>query len=156
MPIRVRVACIGVRENKIVLMKKLIRSYFNFDQLTPPGGGVELHETLEQACIREMQEETGVIVASPKLRGILSYINHTNEGHSVTLLYVSTNLEGELITMEPEKHVPEWVDLSTLSNNERVPDYYRAMIARSLTQTDVFNATIEWLKPDGRFRCTIQ
>lgn len=35
-----------------------------------PGGGVELGETLEEAVIREVKEETGVIVAHPLIVGV--------------------------------------------------------------------------------------
>ena len=35
-----------------------------------PGGHVEPGESMEAAVIREMQEETGLTIASPRLRGI--------------------------------------------------------------------------------------
>jgi len=136
-------------------MKKRIPSYFNFNQLTPPGGGIELHETLEEACKREVNEETGLVIANPILRGVVSYISHVNNGHAVTMFFVSTDVSGELQTMEPEKHAPEWVSLAELPTDERVPDYYRELIIRCIHSNQPINATLQWMKPDGRFQWSI-
>lgn len=43
-----------------------------------PGGGLELHETAEQAIIRETQEETGAIVCNVKLIDIYTFIYPNN------------------------------------------------------------------------------
>ncbi|CAG7635891.1 NUDIX domain-containing protein [Paenibacillus allorhizosphaerae] len=147
MTIRTRVACIAVRDNGVVLMKKLIPSYFNFNQLTPPGGGLELNETLEEACIREMYEETGLIVEQPVMKGVISYINYANNTCAVTMLFYTNQVLGDLVTKEPEKHIPEWVDLTTIRENKLVPEYYNAFIGMVLAGRPLVNARLEWNKP---------
>ncbi|ULL16378.1 NUDIX hydrolase [Paenibacillus sp. H1-7] len=151
MSIRTRVACVAVRDGHIVLMEKLIPSYFNYKQLAPPGGGPELHETLEEACIREMDEETGLKINCPVLKGVVSYINHGNNDHAVTFFFVTDEVQGELITKEPEKHVPRWVEIETLTDNKLVPCYYKEFLKIMLNENSVvlLNARLEWNKKDS-------
>jgi 8-oxo-dGTP diphosphatase len=137
----------AIRDNCIVLMHKHIPSYFNYNKLTPPGGGLEPGETLEEGCIRELHEETGLWIAEPELRGVMSYINYGNRTQNVTMLFYTNNVQGELAVKEPEKHTPEWVELDTIDTNERVPDYYRAIIRHLLTGQPLLNARLEWNKP---------
>ena len=56
---RVRVACRGivVRDGMILLTYEV-----NSNQWFIPGGGLEKGENLEQCCIRELAEETGLVV----------------------------------------------------------------------------------------------
>jgi 8-oxo-dGTP diphosphatase len=49
-----------IRNNAILLVKQ-------DNGYDLPGGGVELGETLEQAVIREIQEESGIIAKNPQL-----------------------------------------------------------------------------------------
>ncbi|CAG7632186.1 hypothetical protein PAESOLCIP111_03355 [Paenibacillus solanacearum] len=147
MSIRTRVACIAVRDGQVVLMRKLIPTYFNYKQLTPPGGGVELNETLEEACVREMHEETGLIVEQPVLKGVISYMNYADRTCAVTMLFYADRIYGDLVTNEPEKHIPEWVDLGTVASNKLVPEYYSEMIGRLIAGQPLINARLEWNKP---------
>lgn len=71
-----------------------------------PGGGVEKEETYEQACMREVLEETGYIVK-------INYKLHENS-HKIT--YVCEIIDGELKLNKELKENEDiieiaWVDL---------------------------------------------
>lgn len=54
-----------------------------------PGGFVDVGETLEQAAVREAQEETSLSVTLVALLGIYSDPHRDPRGHTVTAVYVA-------------------------------------------------------------------
>jgi len=65
---------------------------------TLPGGGLEFGEAPEKALVREVQEETGLIVRPSRLAGVDSYSseNDNQRFHSIRILYWSEILSGSL------------------------------------------------------------
>ncbi len=56
--------------------------------LALPGGFVDIGETVEDACIREAQEETNLKVKITKLIGVFSSPKRDPRGHTVTIAYL--------------------------------------------------------------------
>jgi len=54
-----------------------------------PGGFVEVGETTESACRREVEEETGLEVHDLRLVGVYSNPNRDPRGHTVSIAYVT-------------------------------------------------------------------
>jgi 8-oxo-dGTP diphosphatase len=58
-------------------------------QYALPGGFVEIGETVETACCRELKEETGVGVRDLKLVGVYSDPKRDPRGHTCSVAYLA-------------------------------------------------------------------
>ena len=83
--------CMVYDGDKVVVID---RKKHNWPGVTFPGGHVEKDESLVDSVIREVKEETGLIIDSPILCGITDWCNE--EDRDVVLLYKSTSFSGEL------------------------------------------------------------
>lgn len=72
------------------------------------GGKLEPGETPEECCIRELYEETGLIVRNPQLKGLITFPGFSNDEDWYTFLFVITDFDGQLID-SPEGEL-EWVE----------------------------------------------
>jgi 8-oxo-dGTP diphosphatase len=91
---------------------------------TLPGGGVELGETLEQAVIREVREETALDIAPVDLVGFRQAITRDDSGrvqrHFVILPFAARFIRGEILLNEElaEAHWLAPADIAGLKTTE--------------------------------------
>ncbi len=104
-----------VRNGGKLLMQ--IRNDKNWGGAVFPGGHVEDGESITASVIREVREETGLTVISPKLCGIKDF--YTREGYRyVVFLYYADRFEGEIRSSDEGEVM--WVDENELEQLETV------------------------------------
>lgn len=120
---RPSVYAVLIKDGKVLLSKQ-------FDGYDFPGGGVDLGETLEEACVREVREETGI--EARVLRPVYCGTSFFDPSHSekykgqywqAILVYLAVEMTGgELSTdhlTEEEKtyaEIAEWVPLDRIDD----------------------------------------
>ena len=61
--------CMLVHNNKLLLLQKPSRGWW-----VAPGGKMESGESMKEAVVREIFEETGLRIQDPRLRGVFSIV----------------------------------------------------------------------------------
>ena len=82
-----------IREGSKVLVEEKVGK--GADGIIFPGGHVEAHEPIVDAVIREMKEETGLTITSPRLCGVKEWINEDGSRY-VVFLFTADQFAGEL------------------------------------------------------------
>jgi len=139
-PIELTNMCMLRRADGRVLVQN--RRDPNWGGLTFPGGHVEPGESLVDSVVREMQEETGLIVRNPRLIGTKSWMQKYRCERYLVLLYTATEYEGELHSSE-EGDV-QWMTIDEMRAGQMVDGmelYFRVYLDGDVNEI--------WYEPDG-------
>ena len=122
-----RACAIIIEEGRILLMH---RRKAGIEYYTVPGGKIEPGETPEQACVREVLEETGLTVEITSEFAVLSNLGRTERYFCARKLSGDLRLGGPEAERQSEMNFyePMWVPLDRLSDCRLLPDAIKEMI----------------------------
>lgn len=100
--------CMVYEGSKVLVQEKVDDDYGG---ITFPGGHVEKGESFTDAVVREVFEETGLKISSPRLCGIKDWTNDDGSRYMV-LFYKTDKFEGTL-TSSAEGEV-YWIELEEM------------------------------------------
>lgn len=109
-----------LKNGKVLLAQK--KRGFAMGTFNGIGGKQDPGETIEQAMIRETQEEIGVTPTTFKQVGLIRF-DTWYKGERVDLnlnIYTCTHFAGEII--ETEEMIPEWFDMDKIPFDKMLPD----------------------------------
>jgi 8-oxo-dGTP diphosphatase len=72
------------------------------------GGKLEPGETPEECAIREIREESGLLVEGPELKGLLTFPHFSNEEDWYAFVFVARRFSGTLI--DSNEGILAWID----------------------------------------------
>ncbi|MGG3505673.1 8-oxo-dGTP diphosphatase [Paenibacillus lautus] len=104
--------CMVQDEDRVLMLN---RTHDNFKGYIAPGGKLEFPESPIEGAIREVKEETGLIVKNLRFKGIYEYVNEEANDRHIILNYLTNDFSGELLSDFTEG-IPEWVKISDLEH----------------------------------------
>ncbi|MEA3439525.1 MAG: 8-oxo-dGTP diphosphatase [Chloroflexota bacterium] len=105
-----------VRQNSKTLMIHRVKKHNDIHEgkWNGLGGKIEAGETPEECAIREILEESGLVVKNLRLKGFLTFPQFANHQDWYAFVYVIDVFEGELI--DSPEGVLHWINDSDLTN----------------------------------------
>ena len=108
--------CLVRRGGQILLQNRVKDDWRGY---ALPGGHVEPGESIVDAVVREIREETGLILRRVSLRGVKQF--PIDAGRYVVFLFYSEDFEGDLHSSEEGK--VEWIDRDRIAQLPTVDDF---------------------------------
>ena len=128
--VELTVLCLIHQGERLLLQN---RGKKDWDGWTLPGGHIEKGESIVDAVVREMQEETGLTIHSPKLCGIKQF--PIENGRYLVFLFRTESFSGEVRSSDEGEM--RWISRSELSDFNTVNDFdelLRVMLDDRLTE----------------------
>jgi 8-oxo-dGTP pyrophosphatase MutT (NUDIX family) len=98
-------------KNQVLLIMK--KKGFGKGNWNGPGGKVQDGELIEQAAIREVQEETGFKPIKPKCLGFIEFIWETKpDNNQLCHIFLTNQFTGKLC--ESDECLPQWWDIDKI------------------------------------------
>lgn len=111
-----------LKDGHVLLLKKPSRGWW-----VPPGGKMELRESIQESAVREYKEETGIDLKNPRLRGIFTIVIE-NESQVINewmlFTFQSEDYSGKRLASSPEGEL-DWIPVHKVAELPMAPgDYY--------------------------------
>lgn len=138
--VELTVLCLLHRGDKLLLQNRIKKDW---QGLAIPGGHVEPGESVVDAVIREMKEETGLTVLQPRLCGIKQF--PIAGGRYLVLLFEADRFEGNLVSSEEGEM--RWIRREDLHLYKTVADLEAlldVMLSDSLTEFQYLVTGDDW------------
>ncbi len=116
------VLCLVHDSDRYLLQNRVSKDWKGY---TLPGGHVEIGESIVEAVVREVQEETGLTIHNPRLCGVKQFPikdGDYNKGRYIVFLFETDRYEGELVSSD--EGAMHWVEKMKLNEVELVEDFY--------------------------------
>ena len=139
--VELTVLCLIHNEDSYLLQDRVKEDWKGY---TLPGGHIEPGESIVDAVVREMKEETGLIIKSPRLCGVKQF--PIEGGRYIVFLFETDQFEGKVVDSEEGKM--HWVKISELLNVNLVDDFddlIEVMLSDSLTEFQYIVENDEWI-----------
>ena len=139
--VELTVLCLIHNEDSYLLQDRVKKDWNGY---TLPGGHIEPGESIVDAVVREMKEETGLTIKAPRLCGVKQF--PIEGGRYIVFLFETDQFEGKLVDSEEGKM--HWVKITELSNVNLVNDFeelIEVMMSDILTEFQYVVENDEWI-----------
>lgn len=139
------VLCLLQSEGAYLLQNRVKEDWKGY---TLPGGHIEAGESIVDAVIREMQEETGLTILNPRLCGVKQF--PIKGGRYIVFLFRADQYEGELCSSaEGDMH---WIKKEELSNVDLVSDFQELLQVMSDDSLNEF----QYIEENGKWKSILR
>ena len=114
--VELTVLCLLHQNGQYLLQDRVKKDWQGF---TLPGGHVEQGESIVDAVVREMKEETGLTIRNPRLCGVKHF--PIDGGRCIVFLFEAKQYEGELSSSDEGKM--HWINIDELDKVNLVSDF---------------------------------
>ena len=106
---------------------------------TGVGGKTDFCEDINDSCVREVEEETGLKIRTPKLRGVIKTILDGYDSSWILFVYTASDFDGNIINCDEGELC--WVDIDNIYSQNLI-GFIRRILPAILKDDGFLEGTI--------------